>query len=126
MIAVTHTIVRKASHLVKPSGYKGFVPDLVTIYVTLRNLKDSWSNDERGYDGEEVQLQINKATSYQRQELLHPKIKTTEQITPLVATYHPDLPHLSRILHNHQGIIDISSRLKEVVPRLPCCLSLPP
>ena len=37
MIVATHITVRKASPLVKPSGYEGSALDPVTIYVALRN-----------------------------------------------------------------------------------------
>ena len=75
---------------------------------------------KRGHDGERVQQGIDKATRIPREELLMPRIhKESEQVTPLVVTFHPDLPHLTRILHDHQCVIDISPRLREALPKYP-------
>ena len=73
----------------------------------------------RGYDGEEIAKQIRKATEQNRQELLKPKVKNKEQVTPLVVTFHPDLPHLTRILRDHQCIINTSLQLKGALPKPP-------
>ena len=55
---------------------------------------------------------VEKATRIPREQLLIPRIKReSEQVTPLVVTFHPDLPHLTRILRDHQCVIDISPRL---------------
>ena len=55
-----------------------------------------------------------------RDELLTPRSrKESEQVTPLVVTFHPNLRHLTRILYNHQCVIDISPRLKEALPKCP-------
>ena len=42
-----------------------------------------------------------------------------KQTVPLVISFHPDLPNLTRILHNHQCIIHTSPRLKEAIPNTP-------
>ena len=60
---------------------------------------------QRGYDDEEVQLQINKASGLKRSELLTPKPRKAQQVTPLVVTFHPDLPHLSGVLRDCQCLI---------------------
>ena len=74
----------------------------------------------RGHDGEMVQKNIEKATRIPREQLLIPRTKReSEQVTPLVVTFHPDLPHLTRILRDHQCVIDISPRLKEALPKCP-------
>ena len=74
----------------------------------------------RGHDGEMVQKNIEKATRIPREQLLIPRIKReSEQVTPLVVTFHPDLPHLTRILRDHQCVIDISPRLTEALPKCP-------
>ena len=46
----------------------------------------------RAYNEAEVTRQIGKATEQNREDLLVPKIKNKEQVTPLVVTFHPDLP----------------------------------
>ena len=74
---------------------------------------------KRGYDLQEIQKQINASTKRTREELLIPQVKNFEQVTPLVVTFHPDLPHLTRILHDHQCVINPSMRLKGALPRPP-------
>ena len=70
---------------------------------------------KRGYDRELVQQQIDKATNIKREELLTSRPKKAGQISPLVVTYHPDLPNSMRILHDHQCVIDASPRLRGVL-----------
>ena len=75
---------------------------------------------KRGHDGERVQQGIDKATRVSREELLIPrKRKESEQVTPLVVTFHSDLPRLARILRDHQCVIDTSPRLREELPKCP-------
>ena len=62
----------------------------------------------RGYDDEEVLLQITKASGLKRSELLTPKPKKAQQVMPLVVTFHPDLPHLSGVLRECQCLINVS------------------
>ena len=83
---------------------------------------------KRGYDGEEVQSQIEKATRNRREELLMPREKENEQVTLLVVTFHPDLPHLIRTLHDHQCIINTFPQLRGTNPtETPLSrISLPP
>ena len=82
---------------------------------------------KRGYDGESVQTRINKATREDRDSLLIPCRKVNQQTVPLVISFHPDLPNLTRVLHDHQCLIHTSPRLKETIPNPPpCSLSPPP
>ena len=99
MIVVTHTTVRKAPSSVKPSGYKGSVLAPVTIYIMLGSLRDTWSNRIQWGRGTIANKQSHELS---KRRITTSKKKGAEQITPLVVTYHPDLPHLSRILRNHQ------------------------
>ena len=62
---------------------------------------------------------IVRATSVSREQSLMPWTKKNEQVTPLVVKFHPDLLHLTRILLDHQYIIDISPRLREALPKSP-------
>ena len=83
---------------------------------------------KRGHDGERVILGIERATGVSREQSLTPRTKESAQVTPLVVTFHPDLPHLTRILRDHQCIIDISPRLKGALPNVwgsPCSISPP-
>ena len=47
------------------------------------------------------------------------KSNKKEQVAPLVVTFHPDLPHLTRILYNNQCLIKISQRLRVALPKPP-------
>ena len=49
------------------------------------------------------------------------KSRKVEQVMPFVFTFHPDLPHLSGILHECQFLIDVhvSPRLKGTLPKPP-------
>ena len=60
---------------------------------------------KRGYDGESVQRRINKATGADRDSLLVSHEKVDQQTLPLVISFHPDLPNLARVLHDHQCVI---------------------
>ena len=74
---------------------------------------------QRGYDDEEVQFQLNKASGIRQSELLTPRRRKAQQVTPLVVTFHPDLPHLSGVLRECQCLINVSPRLKGALPQPP-------
>ena len=61
-----------------------------------------------GYHEEVIKQQLNRATRLDRNLLSQTTQRTTNQVVPLVVTYHPDLPHLKGILERHRPIIDIS------------------
>ena len=72
----------------------------------------------RGYREDEVQSQIDRATSVRGTDA--PSLtKGASTRIPLVATYHPDRPNLSRILRIHLPILHVSHRMKEIVPDPP-------
>ena len=104
--------------------HEEFAPDSCERIEHAEGLKGHVVN--RGYDGETVQEQIDKATNTRRQELLTPQRRDIKQVTPLVVTFHLDLPDLTCILCNYQCIIHTSLRLKDAVPRPPFSVSLPP
>ena len=91
----------------KESDYERRVGELKTYLVA------------RGYNEAEVTRQIGKATEQKREDLLIPRIKNKEQVTPLVVTFHPDLPPLTRILRNNQCVINTSPRLRGALPEPP-------
>ena len=91
----------------KENDYERLVGELKTYLVA------------RGYNEAEVTRQIRKATGQDRKDLLIPKIKTKEQVTPLVLTFHPDLPHLTHILHTNQCVINTSPWLRGALPEPP-------
>ena len=91
----------------KENDYEWWVGELKTHLVA------------HGYNEAEVTTQIGKATEQNREDLLIPKIKNKEQVTPLVVTFHPDLPFLTHILRNNQCIIITSPRLWGALPEPP-------
>ena len=80
----------------RPTDYERHVEELKGYLI-------NW-----GYDGEEVELQIEKDTRNGREELLMSLGKKKEQVTLLAVMIYPDLPHLKHILHDHQCIINTS------------------
>ena len=62
----------------------------------------------QGYNEGKVIRQIGKATESNREDLLGPKVRNKEQVTPLVVTFHPDLSPLTCILDNNQCIVNTS------------------
>ena len=66
-----------------------------------------------------VQQQIDRATSIMRAEALKNSEKKNIDRVPLVVTYHPDLPNLSKILRQHLPILHVSERMKRIVPNAP-------
>ena len=71
--------------------------------------------------GNKVQMNVScvKLMTELTTELLAPIPRKAQQATPLVVTFHPDLPHLSDILHEWQCLINVSQRLKGTLPEQP-------
>ena len=72
----------------------------------------------RGYDRDVVQKQIDRATSINRRDILN-TAKVAINRVPLVATYHPDRPNISKILCQHLPILHISPKMRQAVPEPP-------
>ena len=77
----------------------------------------------RGYKGEEVQQQIERATNVTRTEALtRSEIKNMDTV-PLVVTFHPQLPSLGEIPRDHlptcTSPLCISEKMKKAVPNPP-------
>ena len=97
--------LRKICH--RDLDYQRHITDLKTYLV------------QRGYNDEEVQFQLNKASGLKRSDLLTPKPRKAEQITPLVVTFHPDLPYLCGLLRECHCLFNVSQRLKGALPKPP-------
>ena len=70
----------------------------------------------KGYDKDEVQTQIDKATRLDRSSLLQStKDKTSLDRVPSIVTYHPGLPPPKNILNKHLPILNVSHRLSSDV-----------
>ena len=73
----------------------------------------------RECDEMEIQHQINRANKISREQVLESSGSKTSDRIPLVVTYHPDLPSLSRILCKHLPILYVLDRMKLVAPSPP-------
>ena len=74
---------------------------------------------DRGYNEKTVQQRIDKATRVDRDSLFTLHQKVNKHTVPLVINFHPDLPNLTRVLHDHQCVVHTSPRLKEILPNPP-------
>ena len=74
---------------------------------------------QRGYNRAELQLQIDKAASVSRAEALKASRDNTTDRIPLVVTYNPNLPRLSKILRDHLPTLHVSERMKSAMPYPP-------
>ena len=94
--------------------------------LTLRGGRIKEYLVHRGYKGEEVQQQIERATNVTRTEALtRSKIKNTDRV-PIVVTFHPQLPSLEKILCDHLPTLHISEKMKKAVPNPPLAANRPP
>ena len=68
----------------------------------------------RVYNKKDTAIQINRAISFPRNELLN-KIKTsnTERL-PLTVTYNRTLPDVKTVIHKNWHILQIEPKLKEI------------
>ena len=76
--------------------------------------------EQRGYNKEALAPQFERATAKPREDCLLPSLKKRQspQI-PLVVTYSPTLPSLSKITGQHHHILHLSERTKRAFPQPP-------
>ena len=76
--------------------------------------------EQRGYNKEALAPQFECATTKPREDCLLPSLKKHQspQI-PLVVTYSPTLPSLSKIAGQHHHILHLSERTKRAFPKPP-------
>ena len=74
---------------------------------------------KRGYDEGRVQCIINKVTGRDRDSLLMQCESVNKQIVLQVVSFHPNLPNLTRVLHDHQCVINTSPCLERTLTNLP-------
>ena len=73
-----------------------------------------------GYDETTVQQQIERAKHLHQEDTLRPPTeKATNKRTPLVVSYHPNLPHLTALTKEKLPILHASNCLKQAIPKLP-------
>ena len=74
----------------------------------------------RGYNGDEIQKQIDRPNGLNREALLcYKKANTPLEQVPLIVTYHPSLPPLRSILDKHAFILNVSEALRELAAKNP-------
>ena len=76
---------------------------------------------DRGYSSRLVTTQISKALSIPRSEALKPTGGSDNSIdrVPLVVTYHPSLPGISKIIRRHLPILHSSNKCRNAIPNPP-------
>ena len=74
----------------------------------------------RSYEETTVQQQIERAKHLRQEDALRPPAeKATNKRTPLVVSYHPNLPHLTALTKEKLPILHASNHLKQAIPELP-------
>ena len=73
----------------------------------------------RGYQEKFVRDQINRARVLEREELLAPRPKATNNRIPFVVTYHPGLPNIGGILRELHPFLHYSERCKQAIKDVP-------
>ena len=73
----------------------------------------------RGYDKTFLKTQIQRASDVPRTDALKNKPRTEAETIPFVITYHPALPNIARIIHQHSNVLYSSNRCSNVLKNLP-------
>ena len=71
--------------------------------------------EQRGYSESATREAAERAKSVPRTEALTQRPKEDEEMVPLVATYHPHLPRLQRILEDNKKILN-TNHLQQAIP----------
>ena len=76
---------------------------------------------DRGYSSRLVTTQISKALSIPRSDALKPTGGSESSLdrVPLVVTYHPSLPAISKIIQRHLSILHSSTKCRAAIPNPP-------
>jgi len=81
----------------------------------------------RGYNSSLVQQQLERTRHLRQKDALTPRAKTTQnRRTPLVVSYHPNLPHLTAITQQNLPILHASQHRKKPYLSLPSWLTVDP
>jgi len=74
----------------------------------------------RGYNPSQVQQQLERTRHLRQKDALTPRAKNTQnRRTPLVVSYHPNLPHLTAITQQNLPFLHASQCLKKAIPEAP-------
>ena len=68
---------------------------------------------KRGYNPEFVSKEIDRARRVPREDTLRDKQPVTNERIPFVATFHPVLPNIAKILHRLQPVLQSSRCCRE-------------
>ena len=117
--AATFTTTSLLYHTARLFNCAGFVRMTVTSGTEWRNYNSIWSR-EGIYKKEALAPQFERAIAKPRKDCLLPSLSKREgpQI-PLVVTYSPTLPSLSKITQQHHHILHLSERTKQAFPQPP-------
>ena len=74
---------------------------------------------ERGYRKAYVESQVDKVRRMTRADVLSKSNQPRSTKTPFVVTYHPRLPHISKILRDLHPILESSDRCKNAIKSVP-------
>ena len=74
---------------------------------------------KRGYNAEYVNREIDRARRIPREDTLRDKQPVSNQRIPFVATFHPALPNVAKILHRLQPVLQSSRRCQEAIGEVP-------
>ena len=83
---------------------------------TLGELKQDLIS--RKYHTRIIDEAFSKVKSISRSRALEKVVQTKEQKTPLITTFHPNLPSITQIVRkHHQVMINEDPRLKKIFPK---------
>ena len=74
---------------------------------------------KRGYNPEFVSKEIDWARRLPREDTLRDKQPVTNQWIPFVATFHPALPNIAKILHRLQPVLQSSRHCQGAIGQVP-------
>ena len=73
----------------------------------------------RGYNKPDIEEIINKVSNIDREELLKPRTKQTDGISPIIVTFNKNLPNIKNAMRNNWNILHINNDVSEAFPQQP-------
>ena len=74
---------------------------------------------KRGYNPDFFSKEIDRARRVPREDTLRDKQSVTNQRIPFVATFHPALPNIAKILHSLLSVLQSSRRCQGALGQVP-------
>ena len=75
--------------------------------------------EERGYEKNVIQQQVNRARQTPRDEALRDKPRKENTRIPFTVTYHPGLPNIGGMLRNLHPVLHSSQRCRDAIKEVP-------